>query len=58
MKAERVICPRCGRDVAARCPVGGDGSALRLVQHNANGLGQCSGSHRVYDWSELGEVSA
>lgn len=33
-RMERVVCPECGKTVAARVPRGGDGTALRPVPHN------------------------
>lgn len=32
-RMERVTCPECGKNVAARIPRGGDGSALQPVAH-------------------------
>jgi len=40
---ERVKCPRCDREVAARVPRGGDGTAVRPVRHNNTEGKPCEG---------------
>lgn len=49
----RVICPCCGREIAAYAPSGGDGSALRIKQHKLYQTQQdCDGGGMVIDLKE------
>lgn len=55
-----VICPVCNREVRARRPPGGDGSAGQPVKHKAAPGHDCDGwMHDIVDWKrEPGTVPA
>ena len=40
---ERVVCPVCGREVAAYVPKGGDGTGLRPRKHRDDDGRDCEG---------------
>jgi hypothetical protein len=50
---ERVICPMCGKNVAARVPAGGDGTGLRPVMHKDRAGARCKGRFALVNVTEV-----